>query len=231
MHTIIKATLLVCALSLPFSSAMARNPFDYSHWENAIRDAKWQLDVQDNDICEQAECESYLDTYDDYQWANSGSDLRFSTNGDKDEGWRNEWRFLANFSRGATRTMTARIRFINARTDSDGFTVAQLHYEGGNGPPARLEVLDEEDFEVTFRNNESCSSNCWTQRSFTANPRSLQDVQLRTSNGNINVTVAGQTRTWDLKREWPNQSNYYWKAGVYLQEDGEVEVQYATLFW
>ena len=135
--------------------------------------------------------------------------------------------------------MTAGVRYFPNLSTSSGFTVAQLHMDKNegwtvNGPPARLEVVDESHYEVTFRSGHDCSSNCWTDLTYSTSVTSRKDIQLETSGDYVNVSVEGETFSYYLKgsgRDWPSQGGYYWKTGIYLQGAGTAYVNYSYLTW
>ena len=226
------------------ASAMAAtvNPYDYSVFKNAINDAKWQRGSNSEEQCSGTDCESTMDSSSNqkYIWADSSNDqMRFSTSGSKSAKWRSELRFEDSFSRGSTRTFTARIAYWASRSTSTGFTVAQLHMESDDnytskGPPARLEILDEDTFEVQWRNSYSCSSDCWSSDTFSTSTSGWKDIQLKTSGDYINVSVQGQTFSYYLKASgtnWPSNGGYYWKTGIYLQDEGTAYTGYENLYW
>lgn len=241
-----KITKISIAISLVFSAsttmAATVNPYNYSVFENAINDAKWQRGYNSEKQCSGSACESTLNNSSelDYLWAdNSNGQMHFSTNGSKSAKWRNELRFESNFSRGSTRTFTAQMAYWAANSTSSGFTVAQLHMTSDDsytvkGPPARLEILDEDTFEVQWRNSYSCSSNCWSSDTFSAGTSGWKNIQLKTSGDYINVSVAGQTFSYNLKgsgTNWPSDGQYYWKTGIYLQDSGTAYTGYKNIYW
>lgn len=241
-------TIVKYAVALGFASVTATamaatvNPYNYSVFENAINDAKWQRGSNSERQCAGTSCESTMNSSSNqgYIWADSSNgELRFSTNGSKSDKWRNELRFEANFNRGSTRTFTARLGYWASRSTSDNFTVAQLHMESDSsysvkGPPARLEIIDEDNFRVKWRNSYSCSSNCWSDNTFSTSTSGFKDIQLKTSGDYINVSVAGQTFSYNLKgsgKNWPSKGGYYWKTGIYLQDGGTAYTGYRNLYW
>ena len=243
MNTLMKYTV---ALSLAGSVASAVadtvNPYDYSVFENAINDAKWQRGSDSEKQCAGTDCESTLDSSSNqkYIWADSDDgQMYFSTNGSQVAKWRSELRFEENFSRGSSRTFTAKIAYWASRSTSTGFTVAQLHMETGGeydvkGPPARLEVIDETHFEVQWRNSYSCTDDCWSADEFATSTSGWKDIQLKTSGDYINVSVAGQTFSYYLKGDdtnWPSDGGYFWKTGIYLQDAGTAYTGYQNLYW
>jgi len=171
IHTIIKYTATIALASITASAMSATvNPYNYSVFEKAINDAKWQRGSNSEKQCSGSSCESTMNSSSNkkYIWANSSNgQLHFSTNGSQNAKWRSELRFEDSFSRGSTRTFTARIGYWHKYSTSKGFTVAQLHMESDSnytvkGPPARLEIIDEDTYEVQWRNSYSCTSNCWS---------------------------------------------------------------------
>ena len=223
------------------TSALAAkiNPINYTIWSNVFADAKWQLgDTGDtDDVCEySSDCSDLFNSgtgYKRYIWAESSDNnrLTFSTNGSQARLWRSELRFLDNFAKSSTITMSGRIGYWAGRSTSDGITVAQLHMEDAEGPPARLEIIDEDYFQVTFRNSDDCTSNCWTERTFSTSTSGWKNFSLYLNNYYINVTVAGQTRTYKLTTEWSASGDYYWKTGLYLQDAGTAYTAYRNLYW
>jgi len=242
-NTIIKLTTAISLISIATSTMAATvNPYNYSVFENAINDAKWQRGSNSETQCVEKDCESTMNSSSNkkYIWADdSNGQLRFSTNGSQDEGWRNELRFEDSFSRGSTRTFTAKVGYWSSRSTSEAFTVAQLHMESDDnytskGPPARLEIIDEDTFEVQWRDSYSCSSGCWSSNTFSTSTSGWKDIQLKTSGDYINVSVAGQTFSYYLKASdtnWPSNGGYYWKTGIYLQDEGTAYTGYQNLYW
>jgi len=242
-----KITTWVCAVGLLLvgSSAFSAsvNPYTYNNvYKNAIIDAKWQRGYNSEQQCYSTGCESTMGTSTNlkYIWVdNSNGQMQFSTNGSRSDGWRSELRFNANFNRGSSRTMTMRFGYWKARSTSNGFTIAQLHMDKNegwavNGPPARLEIIDESHFEVTFRSGHDCSSNCWTDETYSTSTSGWKNIQLQTSGDYINVTVAGQTYSYNLKgsgTDWPSKGGYYWKTGLYMQDSGTAYTGYRNLYW
>lgn len=241
-------TIMQCTLAFSFAGSIGNavaatvNPYNYSVFENAINDAKWQRGSNSEKQCAGTECETTLDnsSNQEYIWADSSNgEMYFSTNGSQASKWRSELRFEENFSRGSTRTFTATIGYWASRSTSDGFTVAQLHMETGGeydvkGPPARLEVIDEEHFEVQWRNSYSCTSDCWSANTFSTSTSGWKDIQLTTSGDYINVTVQGQTFSYNLKgsdKNWPSNGGYFWKTGIYLQDSGTAFTGYRNIYW
>ena len=238
-------TLLLLAgliVVTPTAFAAKVNPYDYSKHKNAINDAKWQRGHSSEQRCYSTGCESTMDSNSNqkYIWAdNKNSQLHFSTDGNQDTGWRSELRFNANFFRGSSRTLTARFGYWAGRSTSKGFTVAQLHMDGNEGwtvkgPPARLEIIDEDYFEVTFRKGHDCTSSCWTDERFSTSVSGWKDIQLQTSGNYINVTVQGQTHSYNLSgsgKDWPSKGGYYWKTGLYMQKSGTAYTGYKHIYW
>jgi len=237
--------LIALGLAALTSGAMAAsvNPYTYNNtYKNAINDAKWQRGYNSERQCERTGCSSTMGTSSNlsYVWVNdSNGQMQFSTNGSKSEKWRSELRFLDNFSRGSSRTMTARLGYWASRSNSEGFTVAQLHMDTNEGwdvkgPPARLEIIDEDHFRVDFRSGYSCTSGCWTKEEFSTSTSNWKNIQLQTSGDYINVSVQGETHSYYLKgtgRNWPSQGGYYWKTGIYLQDGGTAYTGYKNLYW
>lgn len=242
-NTIIKLATAISLIGIATSTMAATvNPYDYSVFKNAINDAKWQRGSNSETQCVRTDCESTLDSSSNqkYIWADSANgQMHFSTNGSQAAKWRSELRFEDNFSRGSTRTFTATIAYWASRSTSTGFTVAQLHMDTNGdydveGPPARLEILDEDTFEVQWRNSYSCTSNCWSSNTFSTSTSGWKDIQLKTSGDYINVSVAGQTFSYYLKgsgKNWPSDGGYYWKTGIYLQDSGTAYTGYKNLYW
>jgi len=243
IHTIIKYTATIALASITASAMSATvNPYNYSVFEKAINDAKWQRGSNSEKQCSGSSCESTMNSSSNkkYIWANSSNgQLHFSTNGSQNAKWRSELRFEDSFSRGSTRTFTARIGYWHKYSTSKGFTVAQLHMESDSnytvkGPPARLEIIDEDTYEVQWRNSYSCTSNCWSGDTFSTSTSGWKDIQLKTSGNYINVSVAGQTFSYKLSgsgKNWPSDGGYYWKTGIYLQDKGTAYTGYKNLYW
>ena len=217
------------------ATATSVNPYSYTVFKNAIKDAKWQRGYDSEKQCQGADCESTMESRSNlkYIWVNNDNNqMQFSTNGSKEIKWRSELRFLSNFNRGSSRTMTAKIGYWAGESTSQGFTVAQLHMEDSKGPPARLEIINEDKFEVTFRNDDGCTSNCWhTEEYEDTGTSGWKYIQLQTSGNYINVSVAGETYSYEMTSKWPSKGNYYWKTGIYLQDPGTVYTGYQYLYW
>lgn len=226
-----------CLLALPLTT-MAANPYDFSRWEKNINEANWQVGHNSFTVCKanQGNCEAALD---ENQWkvfayANRDNYFRYSTDGNQTEGWRNEFRFADSFSRGSSRDMSTKIRVWTGSTTSKGFTVAQLHMEDGDGPPVRVEVVDEDHFQVKWRHGPDCDKNerdCFDEDNFGASLGGFRKIELDLLNNFINVSVEGETYSYDLRTWWPSDGQYYWKSGIYLQEDGAVETAARYLYW
>ncbi len=255
MHHLIRKSLLAgltlsAAVMATSASAAKVNPYNYNVYKNAINDAKWQRGSNSEQQCSQTGCQSTLNssTSKKYIWANDANgQMQFSTDGSKAKGWRSELRFLANFSRGSNRTMTAKMGYWKNLSTSDGFTIAQLHMDKNTGytvkgPPARLEIVDESHFEVKFRRSHDCTSSsspdCWPDDvggEYSTSISNWKDVQLHLSGDVINVSVAGQTYSYNLKSapntDWPSNGGYYWKTGVYMQDAGSAYIGYKNLYW
>lgn len=229
--------LLGTALAISSATAFAANvnPYNYSEHADAINQAKWQRGYNSDKQCQYEDCESVMGEAEslDYVWAKSSDgELRFSTNGVKGNKWRSELRYMDNFNRGSTRTMTVRVRYWPDSSTSEGFTVAQLHMEDSAGPPARLEVLDESHYAVTFRDDDLCTTDCtWTDKEYSTGITGFKDVQLNTSGNYVNVSVEGETHSYLLTSNWPSKGNYYWKTGIYLQDEGTAYTGYEYIYW
>ena len=242
-NTLIKCAAALSILSITASSLAATvNPYNYTVFENAINDAKWQRGSDSEEQCSGTACESTLNdsTNQKYIWADSSTEeMYFSTNGSQVAKWRSELRFQDSFTRGSTRTFTAQIGYWASKSTSTGFTVAQLHMESDDdysveGPPARLEIIDEDRFEVQWRNSYSCTDDCWSSDTFATSTSGWKDIQLKTSGDYINVSVEGQTFSYNLKASgtnWPSQGGYYWKTGIYLQKAGTAYTGYKNIYW
>ena len=244
IKTILKYTAAIGLVGSMASSAVAEvvSAYNYTVFRNAIDDARWQRGNNSETRCSGSGCSSTMDSSSnqEYIWTNSNNRrLNFSTDGNEDDGWRNELRFINSFGRGSTRTMTARLRYWSGRSTSSGLTVAQLHMESDDnyrnrGPVARLEIVDEDEYKVVFREGYSCTSNCVERETFSTSTSGFKDVQLRTSGHVLNVSVAGQTFSYNMRgngANWPSDGAYYWKAGVYLQRDGSAFVSFLDLNW
>ena len=245
-HVIKKSLVAAIALSVAGIASTATaakvNPYTYNVFKNAINDAKWQRGSNSQQQCSQSGCESKLNnnTSKKYIWAHDNTtQMTFSTNGNQASKWRSELRFLSNFSRGSTRTMTAKIGYWKNYSSSNGFTIAQLHMDQNDGwtvkgPPARLEIVDESHFEVVFRKGHDCTSGCWTDEQYSTSTSNWKDIQLHLSGNTINVSVAGQTYSYDLDgsgKDWPSNGGYFWKTGIYLQDAGSAYIGYQNLYW
>ena len=242
-NTLIKYTAALSIIGIA-TNAMADtvNPYNYTVFEDAINDAKWQLGLNSEDQCSGTECESTLDisSNQEYIWADdSNGQMFFSTNGSQDAKWRSELRFEDSFSRDSTKTFTAKIGYWASQSTSTGFTIAQLHMESDDnynveGAPARLEIIDEDTFRVKWRNSYSCTSDCWSTETFSTSTSGWKDIQLQVSDEYINVSVAGQTFSYDLDgsdTNWPSDGSYYWKTGIYLQDEGSAYIGYKNMYW
>ena len=226
------------------SSAIAevQSAYNYRVFRDAIDDARWQRGDNSETRCSGSDCSSTMDSSSnqDYIWTDSSTRiLHFSTDGNEDDGWRNELRFVDSFSRGSTRTMTATVGYWAGRSTSSGLTIAQLHMESDDdydneGPVARLEIVDEDTFKVVWREGYSCTSNCVERDEYSTSTSGFKDIQLRTSGNVLNVSVQGQTFSYDMDggdANWPSDGAYYWKAGVYLQREGSAFVGFENLTW
>lgn len=245
MRIKIKLIVVLCVINCVASFiavADVVNPYNYDVYSDAINDAKWQVGYNSEKQCYADECEDVLDSssMQDLLWADSSNkQMHFSTDGSKDEKWRNELRFNAEFSRGSSRTFTARVGYWKGQSTSAGFTMAQLHMASDDdydvkGPPARLEVIDENAFVVKWRNAYDCSSDCWSSNEFSTSTSGWKDIQLQTSGDYINVSVAGQTFSMNMKgsdTNWPSKGGYYWKTGIYLQDEGTAYTGYKSIYW
>lgn len=244
IKTILKYTLAIGLTGGIASSAIAeiRSAYNYTVFRNAIDDARWQRGNNSETRCSRSGCSSTMSSSSnqDYIWTDSSTRrLHFSTDGNEDDGWRNELRFVDSFSRGATRTMTARVGYWARRSTSSGLTIAQLHMESDDnyrnrGPVARLEIVDEDTFKVVWREGYSCTSSCVDRDEYSTSTSGFKDIQLRTSGSVLNVSVAGQTFSYNMRgsdANWPSDGAYYWKAGVYLQRDGSAYVGFENLTW
>ena len=237
---------IAVGLALATSTVFAATVNPYTHnniFKNAIKDAKWQRGYNSEQQCRGTGCSNTMGSSSNLKYVyvdSKKNQMYFTTSGSKDEKWRSELRFNASFNRGSSRTMTARLGYWKNRSTSSGFTVAQLHmeqddnYKKVNGPPARLEIVDEKEFEVVWRKAYDCSSNCWTKKRFSTSTSGWKDIQLQTSGNYINVKVAGQTHSYNLKgsdTNWPSKGGYYWKTGIYLQDEGTAFTGYKNIYW
>ena len=248
MNLLTKTSMALGLIALSSASIAGPRVNAYTYdtvYENAIKDSKWQVGYNSERQCVGTECASTMSTSEslNYVWVDqTWGSMRFSTDGSKDTKWRNELRFEDNFSRGSSRVMTARLRFWESRSSSLGFTIAQLHMDTNQGwdvegPPARLEVINEDHFRVDFRSGYDCTSDCWSKNTFSASVDNWKDIQMQTSGDYINVSVEGETHSYYLKstsadaKNWPSQGGYFWKTGIYLQKAGEAYVAYDNLYW
>lgn len=236
------ATLLLCSIVGIYSASALSdsvNPFNYSKHEDAILEAKWQLGNSgdsNKDVCKNSACESALNSssYDDYIYADDDSSyMFFSTDGSQAAFWRSELRYEDNFEKSDTISMSARVGFYgwNSSSSSEGFTVAQLHMEGANGPPVRLEYMDRDHMAVTFRTSPSCTSNCWKTVEFNTTAAGWKNIVLQLKDEWVNVSVNGETKSYQLSSSWPDDGAYYWKAGIYLQKSGQALVGFDYINW
>ncbi len=249
VQTIPKIITLALGLMIYSSSILAAsvNPYTYSAvYEDAIVDSKWQRGYSSEEICDSTECSSVMATDNNlgYLWVDDTTGyMHFSTNGEEDSGWRSEFRYNDSFSRGSSRVMTATLAYWSALSTSTGFTVAQLHmeeddtYDDVYGPPARLEIIDESSFQVKWRVGYQCDNDvndCFEEDVFSTSTSGWKSIQLETSGDYINVSVEGETYSYNLNSDntdWPSDGGYYWKTGIYLQDDGMAYTGYQDLYW
>ena len=93
---------------------------------------------------------------------------------------------------------------------------------------------DEDTYEVQWRNSYSCSDDCWSADEFSTSTSGWKDIQLKTSGDYINVSVAGQTFSYNLKgddKNWPSDGGYFWKTGIYIQDEGTAYTGYQNIYW
>jgi len=219
--------LLSISLSVLASNTFAANPYNWSKWKNAFNDAKVQRGYNSEQHCYASGCNGKVD--DKFIYASSNGDLNWSTSGSKNSKWRSELRFNDSFWKSNKRTMTTRMRVLTGSSSSDGFTVAQLHYEDGSGPPARLEIIDGKKWRVKFRSNEGKNPS-YPSNDYSTGVSGWKNIQLKTQNTYINVSVAGQTHSYRLNK-WPSSEGYYWKTGIYLQDKGSAKTGMKYLYW
>lgn len=235
-----KQLILLVAIGLMSTEAFSqRNAYD--DFDDVIDDAKWQLGDPQQDICERDECDGAMNNERDLVFSQSGY-FWFSSDGSKSEDWRSELRFLDSFRRNNTRSMSARVGNFNHKnsSDSEGYTIAQLHKEQASGPPARLEFIDSDSMEVTFRRDESCSgSSCFNHVDISNSASGWKDVLLSLRSRVLTVSVNGTSRSFNLDGSngsfgdgtWNNNRRYYWKAGIYFQDSGSALVAFDNLNW
>lgn len=208
----------------------------------------------DADDCEDFYDSSSYDNVSAYMFTDSSTQhLRFRTSGTQSSSWRTELRWLdengsssaSGFNKSATKTMTVRFgQFYWGRSEvSDNFTVSQLHNSNDStqGPVARLEYVNSGDSDggymrATFRDDYNCdsdSSSCtFTKRYWWGQSASgWKNATLKLENYYVTVTVNGNSRTYKVSSAWEPQSEYYWKAGVYLQQSGQAYVAFDYINW
>lgn len=249
--------IMFCTGIAAFSTQALAEPFDYH--ADAMSEVKWQLDG--SDMCSSGDdCEdffassSYTTTIDDYLYTETANQhLWFHTDGSQDASWRSELRWLdedgsssgTGFAKSATKTMTVRFGQFNwgTSTTSDGFTVSQLHNSNDltEGPVARLEYIDSSDSDggymmVTFRDDYDCissDSTCTFTKRYWWNESASgwKTATITLDNYYVTVTVDGDSRTYKVSSAWEPQTEYYWKAGVYLQDAGTAKVAFDYIIW
>ena len=219
----------------------------YTYHSATIDEARWQVGYRSNKRCYESECRSTMGESDFqlYIYAdNWRKDMFFSSYGRKNGGWRNELRYNDSFSRSSNKSMSSRIGNYYWRNDahSDGFTVSQFHMEDAAGPPVRLEYINSDSMEVVFRSNDTCTSkpDCWHHEKINDSARNFKFVNFSLSNSYINVSVNGNTKSWNLNGtngtgkpagNWPSNGRYYWKAGIYIQDYGAALIAFEYLNW
>lgn len=227
-------------------------------WDNhsgALSEAKWQLDGSDQcssgDDCEDFYDSSSYSSVSAYMYSNtSDQHLRFRTSGNQDTSWRSELRWLDEdgsssgdgFAKSATKTMTARVGQFSWGRDavSSNFTISQLHNSDDDtqGPVVRLEYVDSDDSDggymrATFREDYDCTSSCTYPKRYWWNQSASgwKNISLKLENYYVTVTVAGNSRTYRLTSAYAPTTEYYWKAGIYLQQPGQANVAFDYITW
>lgn len=237
-----KKILLLVTLGLMSTQASARNAYD--DFSDQIDKAKWQLGNPSRDVCDEDECDDYMDDNQDLIYS-SGGDLWFSSDGNESRLWRSELRYLDSFRRNHTRSMSARVNTLSS-SSSDGYTIMQLHKEDADGPPIRLAYIDGDSMAVSFRRDERCDSDdddsCVTHTQIANSASGAKDVLLSLAGRTLTVSVGNTSQSYRLNASnsngipsgtWNNSSTkkYYWKAGIYFQDAGSAVVEFDNFNW
>lgn len=216
--------------------AIEDNPYDYSEHRATINDAKLQMprDNSDNsvDICERSECDSLWGTdFRDNVWVDTEDRDRMYVHTDsvKVTKWRAEWRYLDSFGKNDNQSMKTVFKRITGGTDAR-FTVAQLHVEGADGPPARIEY-DDGQFQVEFREEDGDSNDVEFTEEYLSGRGGTKTVTMTLMGDNLNILHKGNTTTYDLSKWDENGDVFYWKAGVYLQQGDNVKMRFTYIRW
>jgi len=230
MKTILQASLCLSIALLALSASAANvNPYNYSKWSKTWNDAKLQLGSPSKDVCKKgSSCKSWLNSSKNrkYTFVATGSqDLYFDTNGSKGSKWRVEMRHEGNFKKSSKTTMTAKFRRESG--SSQEFTVAQLHKEDSSGPPARIEFYKGQ-LRVKYR-SKSSGNPSYPVYSF-GGQSGWKTMAMTLNNGKISVNINGKTSTYKLGSGWAS-SDYYWKAGIYLQKSGTARARFDYINW
>jgi len=239
---LITAAMLTCGAV--FAQSTPVDPYSaYNKHKNAIKDTKIQVGDRGEtiDVCDPCASDAW-DRYRDYRdhvWAQRNtSNLYFSTEGNQDEDWRAELRFLDDFRASDNEDAYARMRIVNGHT-SDGFTVFQLHNSAASGPPLRLEVQDGDTLVAVVRRDGESGTGVENYDMVNDVKNLWMDVTVSLDSGlRLNINVNGRVETIDLDGRndgvnfnWEDSRNFYWKAGMYLQREGQAKVRFNRITW
>lgn len=240
MKNLNKIVLLSGAL---FSLSATAADSAYDHHASTINEAKWQVGSNSQERCYESGCESTMASsfWKQFIYANSSTEVLVFTNaGGRSSGWRNELRNNNEFNRSGSNSMSTRFKDYSylLNNNSPGFTISQIHMDDDNvdvdGPPARLELLDGDTIAVKFRSCHDCSSPSYPSEEFSTSIGGWKSAVLSLSGSYVNVTVAGETHSYNLAgsgTDWPNYSDYYFKAGVYMQDYGRAHIAFDYINW
>jgi len=206
-------------------------PYDDPKFHPVLDDSKLQA-PDSRTACAQGEFDGFADWY-FYLYQGSSNYMTFRMNGDHK---RSELRQIIEWKTSTTswKKMIGEVKLFYPSTESlNQYTFMQIHDSDGiNKPLIRL---------VWYRSRSGKDDHLWAILRISTNPNDSPQyfdlgqrpdgffkAEIKVKNNILKVKINSVTKVNEDVSYWSAFSNYF-KAGVYLQDDGTAKVQFRTL--
>lgn len=225
LHNIAGAGFLF-AISMTCSAAPPSSaPYSYKQFQNILNSAKLQhpksqTKWQKRGFKNKSDKNFFYATK-----KKGGAWITFRTSGKRNK--RTELRQLKEWSSRGKHFMSGTIKL--SETSSKQFTVLQVHNSQTSAPLLRIEYKGGR-YSAKINNN-GCKRNC-TSKSTTfhlCKGKKAKNFRVGIEKKMLKINFCGQHKSFKIKH-W-RDSNFYFKAGAYLQKPGTAVVHFKNLSW
>lgn len=231
---------LFIAASLLSSQVLAKSaPYNYvkngaTLYQDALLKSKLQSPNSSSVLYEETSFDNQYDE-DAFYIPDNSTTMELRIDGARSS--RTELRHLTNFNSTGNNQMEGRLKVQSVSSSIEEVTVLQIHNEEAPAPLMRIALIQEDGekyYQAKIREDDVCKT-CdvdyetyeWTS---SVSSSAYNNFLVKVDNKEITMTIGSETFIHPINEGW-RTSEFYFKAGVYIQQAGTASVRFSKLEW